>query len=299
MRTRRRRAYGFRVSGWIVKRTHPTLPTEEKIQFEGAVANQPVVDLRGRPQTASERVSQVVLGTPLVVRKEARGWLYVTTPDAYRGWVVASSCVRFSDERRRYASDGKVVQVQANLSPLEIVGDSANVSRLVTIGTILERIRTSGVHHEVRLPDGRLGHLSRTDAGLVRAGGRVKPGRGAEIATFAHRFLGVPYLWGGTTPLGFDCSGLVQLCYRLHGLQIPRDADQQFAWGHPVGLEDTRPADLLFFSRESTGITHVGMVIDRHRFLHASGRARGVTINRTNDAFYRSIFVGARRFLTP
>lgn len=265
--------------------------------YRAAVANRPVVDLRGEPRTRSELVSQAVLGTPFQVRRERSGWLEVTAPDAYRGWVPAEACVRRGRDDAPYAGRGRVVEVRSNLAPLAPDGRARGPTWTLALGTVLEYAGRSKGTLRVRLPDGRRAGLRPRDAAVRRADRRRPVGSGRAIARFARRFLGIPYLWGGTTPSGFDCSGLVQLCYRQHGVAIPRDADQQFAWGRPVPRARVRPGDLLFFSRESTGITHVGLAIGRGRFLHASGRARGVRTDRIDAPVYRAIFVGARRFL--
>lgn len=257
-----------------------------------------MLDLRAHPRLNSERVSQVILGTSLVVREQKKGWLHVTTPDAYRGWVSEASCVRYVQDENRYGNSGPLAKVRSNLSTVVFRAPKSGASWVVTIGTTFECMRAGRTALFVRLPDGRSGSLSRSEVEWVPGRATEQPtGSGRDIVRLAHRFLGAPYLWGGTTPLGFDCSGLVQLCYRLQGHPMPRDADQQFAWGRPVSCERTRPADLLFFSGGGPGITHVGIAIDQRRFLHSSGRTRGVTIDRREDPFYRRILVGARRYL--
>ena len=98
-----------------------------------------------------------------------------------------------------------------------------------------------------------------------------------SLAATGLKFLGVPYLWGGTTPKGFDCSGLVQRIYRLHGILLPRDSDQQAKFGEPkhVGRPELlETGDLLFFGKSETQITHVAIYLSVNRFLHAHGQVR-------------------------
>jgi cell wall-associated NlpC family hydrolase len=109
------------------------------------------------------------------------------------------------------------------------------------------------------------------------------------VAT-AKRFLGVRYLWGGTSPYGFDCSGLTWYAFRAAGVTIPRDADAQFAAGRPVSLEDARPGDLLFYGLRH--VHHVALYLGRGRMIESPDSAHAVRIVpiRTRD------FAGVRRF---
>ena len=96
------------------------------------------------------------------------------------------------------------------------------------------------------------------------------------------RFLGIPYLWGGNTPKGFDCSGLIQRIYRLQGIVIPRDSDLQSRFGEAkeIGhVDDLDTGDLLFFGKSETQITHVAMYLSNGLFLHAYGQVRVASLN--------------------
>jgi cell wall-associated NlpC family hydrolase len=88
---------------------------------------------------------------------------------------------------------------------------------------------------------------------------------------------------------------MVQLTFNLNGVNLPRDADQQFQVGEQIEVDELEPADLLFFSNKSSGITHVGIFIGEGRFLHSSGKASGVTITPLKDRFFQSVLVAARR----
>src|SRR5437867_592780 len=126
----------------------------------------------------------------------------------------------------------------------------------------------------LRLPGGGTGWV---EAHRVRCGPPDAPegalDADAVLAT-AQRFLGVPYLWGGCTPAGIDCSGFVQLVFGLHGICIDRDTTEQVQQGHAVAFDALEPGDLVFFGPSgpaSERVTHVGMMHDRHGFIHARG----------------------------
>jgi len=115
----------------------------------------------------------------------------------------------------------------------------------------------------------------------------------SQITSTARRFIGVPYVWGGTTSRGYDCSGFTMRVYRLAGVPIKRLADEQYYQGQPV--KDPLPGDLVFFTTYLPGPSHVGIYLGGDLFIHASSR-RGVTISSLHDPYFHKRFLGARRF---
>jgi hypothetical protein len=267
-----------------------------KMCYSEAVVTRSVADLHAKTSTRSERVTQAILGTPLMVAKERRAWLWVTTPDAYRGWVEVAATRRLKFREPRYAHKGRITVVKSNVAVLylEPFGEPRK-SITVTVDTRLELMSEQTHRCKVRLPDLSYGWIRREDVSIRSADFNYPATNRQRTAETGKRFLGIPYLWGGTTPLGFDCSGFVQLVYKMNGVSIPRDAGMQYMVGGPLDYTEISVADLVFFSNESSGVTHVGIYIGNGEFLHSSGRAGGVTINRLNEPFFRSIFVGARR----
>jgi cell wall-associated NlpC family hydrolase len=116
----------------------------------------------------------------------------------------------------------------------------------------------------------------------------------ARAAGLAKELIGAPYRWGGATPAGFDCSGLVYYTYHRAGLTVPRTSQQQFQAAIPVPIDSALPGDLVFFGRRGT-ITHVGIYIGDQRFIHAPEAGRTVTIASLGDRYYQSRFAGAGR----
>jgi len=118
---------------------------------------------------------------------------------------------------------------------------------------------------------------------------------GNAIVKSAFRFMGVPYVFGGTTPSGFDCSGFVQYVYNINGIKTPRMAHHQYYAGTPISRSQLRPGDLVFFETYTVGISHVGIYIGDNKFIHASSQG-GVRVNSLDQDYYRNRYRGAARY---
>jgi cell wall-associated NlpC family hydrolase len=115
--------------------------------------------------------------------------------------------------------------------------------------------------------------------------------RGRTVVAVAKQYVGAPYRWGGASPSGFDCSGLVRYVYAQVGVVLPHNAAQQYRLGTPVARDELEPGDLVFFDR----LRHNGIYVGDGRFIHARQTGRRVAIARLDDEWYSSHFVGARR----
>ncbi|HYV20069.1 MAG TPA: C40 family peptidase [Verrucomicrobiae bacterium] len=306
----------------------PSLPPQRRSRRRFVVLP-PVVNMHAAPRPTSPVVSQAILGTSVLVIRRRSGWALVETPDRYRGWM-RSPALRHD---RRHMPVVEVRSLLANvyagqdvttrapiavlpmLARVEISGTAAPALR--SAGTRARRAgRVAGAAHEARggavgtadwqrihLPDGRTGWAQTADLHApVGIAGRHAisrtTGRAAEVVATALRFVGLPYLWGGITTFGLDCSGLVQLAHRAVGVILPRDADLQWADRRlsPVPPGRIRPGDLVFFGPRRGTITHVGIAIGRRAFVNATTRRRPeVRIDRLADPYWKKLFRGARR----
>lgn len=117
-----------------------------------------------------------------------------------------------------------------------------------------------------------------------------------RVVSYSMNFLGVPYVFGGTSPSGFDCSGYVRYVYANAGVFLPRTADAQYDVGSPVSSDELVPGDLVFFSTYDYGPSHVGIYMGDGSFIHASS-SRGVTIDSLYSGYWDSCYIGARRVM--
>jgi cell wall-associated NlpC family hydrolase len=117
-----------------------------------------------------------------------------------------------------------------------------------------------------------------------------------RVLRTAQQFVGVPYVWGGTSPNGFDCSGFTQYVFGLNGVYLPRTADVQYEAGIPVRFEELRPGDLVFFSTYEPGPSHDGIYLGNGDFINATS-SRGIAIDRMDSSYWKQRYIGARRVI--
>lgn len=125
----------------------------------------------------------------------------------------------------------------------------------------------------------------------------ITKSQGAALVATAKALIGVPYVFGGTTSAGFDCSGLVQYVFKMNGLTIPRLADEQYNLGRKAEIKHLSPGDLVFFSTYTSGVSHCGIYVGSGKFLHASS-SRGVIISDLSDDYWKPRFVGAKKLVS-
>ncbi len=245
-----------------------------------AVVINSVENMFSKATASTDVVSQALLGDNVKVLKaeknaEGEDWCQIETPDTYTGWVMASSLRFLKPGDKPYASSGKVFVVSGLLANTYREPDVTAHKPVMTapISTVLEVVGDKGERWlEVALPSGARAWIQKGDGDLREAPWSWPRRPVADIIALSKRFIGVPYTWGGTSPLGLDCSGFVQLVYKMNGIPILRDADIQMTKSGlvevPKGSEQA--GDLIFFGGAIDRISHVGMMIDAENFINAT-----------------------------
>lgn len=279
-----------------------------------ALINRPVTDLRREPRSLAERVNQGLIGEAVRILEAQETWSLVRTErDGYLGWIhTAALYPCSSDQVTAYQAAAKV-RVLGELQPAyQESSHEINTGKL-PFGANLPLEQQSGGYSQVRLPDGRLWWVE--SAGLLPQERWPQPD--AEGIAFSlslmKRFIGVPYMWGGRSAFGFDCSAFTNTFWGFMGVNIPRDADQQFQAGRRVE-GSPRPGDSLYFGNladeepderqigRSAAINHAAISLGGDEVIHATGAVWGVTYNSLDPAspryrpWLRTHLRGIRRF---
>jgi cell wall-associated NlpC family hydrolase len=228
-------------------------------------------------------LTQLLLGDPVIIEEITDGWARVVAlgqtrsgrdPRGYPGWVPAAHLVNLQPGEAPSSADvGQRYVVDALVSTLLDRPGSGSAALDVVLGTLLTAVGPARDRYLPVAVAGQVGVLWAKQDDLAVPGAEA----GAEqIVAVARRFAGVRYVWGGTSPYGIDCSGLVYVAHRRFGVTVPRDADDQADAAERVDREDQRPGRLVFFADDRRHIDHVGIVDGPGQLLHASGRAARV-----------------------
>lgn len=269
-----------------------------------------VANLRSNPKHSAELATQATLGTPIKILKKEDTWSLIQTPDGYLSWVDDGGIVPMTpSEIAIWKTTPKIIYTQITGNTyVEADKASQTVSDIVA-GGILVLLEEQKDFYKVQYPDNRIAIVSKPEADLYSNWlQKVDPSQENLVAT-SKKLMGLPYLWGGTSPKGVDCSGFTKTIYFLNGMVIPRDASQQVHTGEQT--DETKdftklaPGDLLFFGRQATDSTaekvvHVGMWIGNNEFIHASGQVKISSIdeNAPNfDAYNLNRYLRAKRLV--
>ena len=257
----------------------PDISLGEKIW---ALSTLSVSNLRAKPDDASELVSQTVLGTPLKVLDYRKKWYRVQTPDNYIGWMDAGGLQQFNTkEMDAWKNSKRYLFNRISGLVLDKPRKKGNVVSDIVLGGLFEVENTKKRYLKMKFPDGRLGYVRKSDCISFEDWSSLQPSA-QSIVTVSKQMMGFPYLWGGTSSKGVDCSGFTKLVFYTQGIILARDASQQAKYGEPVDFSDINTlqvGDLLFFGRSAERITHVGIYLGNGDFIHSSGRVHISSIN--------------------
>ncbi len=220
-----------------------------------------IIPVRAEPADSSEQITQLLFGEVYAILEERKKWLRVRLAfDKYEGWIDRKQSTEISQE----------LATKISKSPKHLSFDTV---QMVDLGGITK-------HHILlqgsTLPFYQTNKFTFLDQD-VDFNGEVISGKHPkeELIDFAFSYLNAPYLWGGRTPMGIDCSGFSQMVYKFAGYKLPRDAKDQALLGEALSfIEEAEPGDLAFFDNNEGAIIHVGILLKDNHIIHASGKVR-------------------------
>lgn len=230
--------------------------------MEKGICNIAFIPLRKEPADSSEMVSQLLFGEIYDIIEKKGSWVQVSNNfDGYLGWISEKVIVEISSEQflNIQSKPYKVVH-----EAFCIATDTAKQQKIVLpAGCILfnyhqEQLTFLNTTYKLNLSELPEQYSSET-----------------KVLTTAYNLINTPYLWGGRNSFGIDCSGLVQTCFHVAGIKLPRDAYQQDEMGIKIStVEDGKPADVAFFINEKGRVVHTGILLNNNEIIHASGKVR-------------------------
>ncbi len=269
----------------------------QSVAAEERVVVVPVANMYSSPTQDADVVSQAIMGSNVGVLETQKDWAKVRTSDQYTGWMPLSNSIQ--ENGSGYATKGRVVQITSLFANLYRETDVTQHQPVTTapfesrLEVIKEGAGNDSGWLQVALPDGRSAWIQSSDVNPEPKALTIE-----ESIALAKRFLGLPYLWGGRSSYGYDCSGFTQMLVRSRGINMPRDADLQAAWEgmQIVERKDLRAGDLLFFGAGPDKITHTAMYIGNGEIIHATTHGHPVIqISRLDDEPWTRILVACRR----
>jgi hypothetical protein len=277
-----------------------------------ALGNNSVINIRSKPKHSAELGTQGLLGMQLRVLDKKGSWYRVQTPDNYISWVDAGGIKRMTaDELQTWNKKDKIIYTTNSGFVYELKNDNSTRVSDIAFGGILAITKEHDSFYEVEYPDGRIGFVKKTEAILYNTWLKNNPSSADFIESSAKSMLGVPYLWGGTSPKGNDCSGFTKTVYLMNGFVIPRDASQQIHAGKVVDenlkFDGLKKGDLMFFGTPAKDgkkqrVTHVGIWLGNNKgeFIHSASNVHLSSINKEEknyDEFNKNRYLGSRRYL--
>ena len=282
------------------------LPSEALEGKIYGVSNQSVINFRTSGKYSAESATQVMMGTPLQILEKKDGWTRAITPEGYISWVSSGS-ITYMDKAEfdAYQAAKKVIVTTKYATMYEGPSASSQMVSDVVWGNILLDKGAQGAWQKVAISDGREGYVLKSDVTDFNKWLDSRNPTPENIIATAKQFIGVPYMWGGTSIKAVDCSGFCKSTYFLNGIVLARDASQQCLTGDGVdiskyvdGGEYTREAlanlkkgDLIFFGTKATPekkerITHVGIYIEDGIFIHSATKVRINSLIPTDENYY-------------
>lgn len=270
------------------------LPSAELGDKTFGVINLSVADIRTKGDFSAEMATQALLGTPIrVLQKD--GWYRIQTPDGYIAWTQKATFETMTkDEFNNWTNSPKIIFTDYFGFGYQYPDKGKQTVSDLVAGNILRYEGEDGDFYRASYPDGRQAYILKGQAKKYENWQASLNLTGENLVKKSFGMMGIPYVWGGTSVKGMDCSGFTKTILFLHGIILTRDASQQVNTGTPVdissGYENLQVGDLMFFGKKATEgkkerIRHVAFYIGNNEFIHASGCIRISSLDPTKPNY--------------
>ena len=288
------------------------LPNASVGNLKYGVINNSVANIRSKPKHSAELATQALLGSGVKVLKRKGSFYLVQVPDGYISWLDHGGVVLMNEsDYIDWNSAEKVIYTKTVGNIYQEENDNFTVLSDIVLGAQLKYLNQGSDFFKIEYPDKRIGYIKKGEAQLYDDWIKNVQPSGELLEKYARDFLGSPYLWGGTSTKGMDCSGFTKTVYLLNGLIIPRDASQQIHAGEVVdehlNFEGLEKGDLMFFGTKAIGhnkqrVTHVGIWLGNGKgeFIHSASKVRLSSINPESkyyDEPNKNRYLGSKRYL--
>ncbi len=228
------------------------------------IANLSIVPVRVNAKEQGEQVTQILFGETFEIIERRKLWYHIKTHfDNYEGWIDTKLVKEISEEELNQINSSNKY-ISNDIVSIITKSDDKTIL-LISAGSTFPNFNPTDLTFQITSEKYELNQNITALSNNIRK----------NIISTAIKFINTPYLWGGRTHFGIDCSGFSQIIFKICGINIPRDASQQVEKGHTINIiEEAKPGDLAFFDNDDGNIIHVGLIINNNKIIHASGKVR-------------------------
>ena len=228
------------------------------------IANLSIVPVRVEAKEQSEQVTQILFGETFEIIERRKSWYHIKTQlDNYEGWIDTKLVRRIKEKEFEQINNSKK-HISNDIVSIITKSDDKTIL-LIPAGSTFPNFNNTDLTFKI------VEDRYELNQNITKLTDDIRK----NIISTAIKYINAPYLWGGRTHFGIDCSGFSQIAYKICGLNIPRDASQQVTMGRTINMiEEAKPGDLAFFDNDEGQIIHVGIIMGNNKIIHASGKVR-------------------------
>tara|TARA_B100000945_G_C20362046_1_gene587665 strand:+ start:540 stop:1325 length:786 start_codon:yes stop_codon:yes gene_type:complete len=236
-----------------------------------------VAPIYRKPDFRSEIVTQGLIWEKVTILEQRNGWVFIKMEDEYRGWIH-----QFYISEINIVIEDYVFITDRFVNVLLDWNNKDSIKSILSFGSRIPLLDKTSKYFKIMLNCNTIGYINKQS--------NMKVKYKDDFIKIGSKLLGAPYLWGGKSSFGYDCSGLIQMIFKAVGIYFPRDTSQQFIYNKlkSINKKEAQSGDLIFFSKNNK-INHIGLVVDKDNILHCSGQVKYDSINKKKINFNKNL----------